>query len=364
MEYPRAPTYIINTGCIMKKIAFTGGGSAGHVVPNLALIESLDLGKTDVCYIGTDGIEKGLVTAQKISYFEISCPKLIRGGGLKGLWKNLRIPFAFLRAVKQAEKGLRAFQPDLLFSKGGYVSLPVIFAARKLKIPCFTHESDYSVGLANKLAARKCEYVFTYFPETAAALPNGTYAGALLRKSTLYADRAEARKKRNIPHSATVLLIFGGGSGSEAINAAVRKHIKTLTEKYVVLHVCGKGKTVESNLKNYFQYEFIADMGGAYACADLVVSRAGAGAVFECLAHKKRAIFIPLENASRGDQKQNAEYFSKKGLCRILPQSRLDELPTEIEKTLFDERLTENLQAYALVDGNENILRALKPYLS
>ncbi len=364
MEYPRPSTSIINTGCIMKKIAFTGGGSAGHVVPNLALIESLDLGKTDVCYIGTDGIEKGLVTAQKIPYFEISCPKLIRGGGWKGFCKNLRIPFAFWRAVKQAEKGLKAFQPDLVFSKGGYVSLPVVFAARKLKIPCFTHESDYSLGLANRLSAKKCEYVFTSFPETADTLPNGMYAGALLRKSTLHADRAKARKKYNVSPSATVLLIFGGGSGSEAINAAVRKHAKTLTEKYVVLHVCGKGKSVDSNLKNYFQYEFITDMGSAYACADLVISRAGAGAVFECLAHKKRAIFIPLENASRGDQRQNADYFSKKGLCRILPQSRLEELPAEIEKTLLDGRLKENLQAYSLIDGNKNILRVLEAYLS
>ena len=347
----------------MKKIAFTGGGSAGHVVPNLALMEGLDLGKIDVCYVGTDGIEKGLVAAQKIPYFEITCPKLIRGGGLKGLWKNLGIPFAFLRAVKQAERGLKIFQPDVVFSKGGYVSLPVVFAAKKLKIPCFTHESDYSLGLANKLAARKCECVFTSFPETANTLPNGKYAGALLRKSTLYANRAEERKKRGISSSATVLLIFGGGSGSECINAAIRKHAKTLTERYVVLHVCGNGKMVDSHLKNYFQYEFIADMGGAYACADLVISRAGAGAVFECLAHKKRAIFIPLEAASRGDQKQNAEYFSKKGLCNLLPQSRLDELPMEIEKTLLDERLAKNLQAYSLIDGNENVLRTLRKYL-
>ena len=363
MEYPRPPTSIINTGCIMKKIAFTGGGSAGHVLPNLALIEDLDLGKTDVCYIGTDGIEKGLVAAQKIPYFEISCPKLIRGGGLKGLWKNLRIPFAFLRAVKQAEQGLKTFQPDVVFSKGGYVSLPVLCAAKKLRIPCFSHESDYSLGLANKLGAKYCEYVFTSFPETAEKLKNGKYVGALLRKSTLYTDRTHARKKFGVSPSATVLLVFGGGSGSETINETVRRHAKALTEKYTLLHVCGKGKRVESNLKNYLQFEFITDIGSAYACADLIISRAGAGAVFETLAHKKRALFIPLDNGSRGDQKQNADYFAQKGLCRVLPQSKIDELPMEIEKTLLDERLKEKLQAHSVLCGNGNVLRVLYEYL-
>lgn len=347
----------------MKKIAFTGGGSAGHVLPNLALIEDLDLGKTDVCYIGTNGIEKGLVAARKIPYYEISCPKLIRGGGFKGFWKNLGIPFAFLRAVKQAEQGLKTFQPDLVFSKGGYVSLPVLFAAKKLRIPCFSHESDYSLGLANKLGASKCECVFTSFPETAEFLSNGKYAGALLRKSTLCADRTQAREKFGVSPSATVLLVFGGGSGSEAINAAVRKYAKTLTERYTILHVCGKGKMVESTLKNYMQFEFVTDMGSAYACADLIISRAGAGTVFETLAHKKRALFIPLDNGSRGDQKQNAEYFRQRGLCRVLAQKHLDQLPAEIEKTLQDGRLKENLQAYSVINGNENILRVLYEYL-
>lgn len=347
----------------MKKIAFTGGGSAGHVLPNLALMEDLDLSKTDVCYLGTNGIEKGLVCAQKIPFHEISCPKLIRGGGCKGFFKNLKIPFQLHDAIKQAEKGLRAFQPDLLFSKGGYVSLPVVLAAHKLKIPCFAHESDYSLGLANKLAAKKCVQVFTSFPETAEQIPNGKYTGALLRNSLFSKTRAQARAAWDIPPNATVLLIFGGGSGSEKLNDAVRKNLKILTEKYLILHVCGKGKQVDCNFKNYRQFEFVADMATAYACADLIISRAGAGAVFETLAHKKRALFIPLEGASRGDQKQNAAYFQSQGLCRVLPQSRLEELCIEIEKTLSDRKLTENLQNYSPIRGNQNVLRELSAYL-
>ena len=155
----------------MKKVLFTGGGSAGHVLPNLALIEELlSTGETDVCYMGTDGIEKRLVAEWKIPYCEIQCPKLIRGGGFSAFKKNVKIPAEFSRAVKQAEEGLKTFRPQLVFSKGGYVSLPVVFAAKRLQIPCITHESDYSLGLANKIAAKKCERVLTSFPETAEKL--------------------------------------------------------------------------------------------------------------------------------------------------------------------------------------------------
>ena len=348
----------------MKKIAFTGGGSAGHVVPNLALIEELHAqGNVDICYIGTNGMEKSLVAERKIPYYEISCPKLIRGGGWKAFWNNFSIPFAFLRAVKQAETGLKIFRPDLVFSKGGYVSLPVVFAANKLKIPCFAHESDYSVGLANKLAAKKCEYLFTSFPETADNIPNGKYTGALLRRSLFSIGKREARQKWNIPQTATVLLFFGGGSGSQRINDALRAQLKTLTERYYILHVCGKGNVVQTTLKNYRQFEFVTDMGTAYACADLVISRAGAGAVFETLALKKAAIFIPLEGVSRGDQKQNAAYFERKRLCRVLPQNRLDELSIEIDKALRDRGLLLNLQESNLAQGNANVLHALAQYL-
>ena len=344
----------------MKKILFTGGGSAGHVVPNIALIEELlSEGKTDVCYMGTDGIEKSIVSEWKIPYYEISCPKLVRGGGFAAFKKNLHIPMDLRRAVKSAEEGLKKCKPDVVFSKGGYVALPVIWAARKLKIPCFAHESDFSAGLTNRLTARKCEAVFTSFPETANAIPNGKYSGAPLRRSLFSITRAEARKRLEIPFHSQVILIFGGGSGSAAINEAVRKHLKRLTEKYVLLHVCGKGNTVETNVKNYRQFEFIADMGTLYACADLVLSRSGAGTVFEVLALKKKALFVPLEGQTRGDQWENAEYFRRKGLCHILPQTQLDKLPTAIKKTLSDKSLQEKLQENNFLCGNKNILRAL-----
>ena len=344
----------------MRKILFTGGGSAGHVLPNIALIEDLlARGETDVCYIGTNGLEKRLISERKIPYYAIHCPKLVRGGGFAGFCNNIKIPFALRRAVQEARRGLEIFRPDIVFSKGGYVALPVVLAARQLKIPCFAHESDFSVGLANRLTAKKCKRVFTSFAETADTLKNGKYSGAPIRKSLFYHDREQAREAFCLPKDKKVVLVFGGGSGSAVINQALRKHLKTLTKQYAILHVCGRGNEIFSNLENYRQEEFVSDMGAAYACADLVVSRAGAGTVFEILALKKPSILIPLEGQTRGDQKQNAEYFRKRGLCCVLPQRDLDRLPEAIAQAFADNALRERLLSSNFTQGNENILREL-----
>lgn len=348
----------------MKKILFTGGGSAGHVIPNLALIEELlSTGEADVCYMGTNGIEKSLIAEWKLPFYEIECPKLVRGKSREAFKNNLAIPAAFCRAQKQAEAGLKTFQPDVVFSKGGYVALPVVWAAKKLGIPCFSHESDFSAGLANRLLARKCKYVFTSFSETAAKIKNGKYSGPLLRRSLFSVSRATAKKNFGIPFRQEVLLIFGGGSGSETINRAVRQQLKALTKNRFVLHVCGKDNVVENNFENYKQYEFVADMGSAYACADLVISRAGSGTVFELLALQKPALLIPLDRQTRGDQKENAAYFEKKGLCRVLPQNRLDRLSEEVEKCFADKKLKTALNAADFTRGNEIVLNELRKAL-
>lgn len=344
----------------MKKFLFTGGGSAGHVVPNIALIEEiLSRGDAEVCYIGSSGIEKGIVAEWKIPYFEIECPKLIRGGGWQGFKKNLKIPSAFFHAVKRAKEGLRTFHPDAVFSKGGFVSLPVVFAAKALKIPCYAHESDFSLGLANKLSVGKCKKVFTSFPETAKKCKNGEYVGAPVRRSVLASTRAEARKSLGIGFHEKVLLVFGGGSGSEIINTQLRKILKKLCDKYYILHVCGKGNRVESTLKNYRQFEFVADMGMLYAASDCVIARAGAGTVFEILALKKPATLIPLEGQTRGDQLENAEYFQKRGLCRVLRQSSITALEKAIDELFEDEKLKKRLENNPFQSGNERILREL-----
>ncbi|MBQ4270047.1 MAG: UDP-N-acetylglucosamine--N-acetylmuramyl-(pentapeptide) pyrophosphoryl-undecaprenol N-acetylglucosamine transferase [Clostridia bacterium] len=348
----------------MKKIAFTGGGSAGHVVPNLALMEEiLKSGRADVCYFGTDGIEKSLVAAQGAPYFSFACPKLIRGKSWRAFQNNAKIPFRFWKSVKAAELGLKEFSPDVVFSKGGYVALPVVTAAARLGIPCFTHESDLSAGLANKLIAKKCKAVFTSFPETAERFKNGKFSGAPMRASLFQKTKSEGKRAFGIKTDRKVLLNFGGGSGSQVINEAVRNQLAKLTSRYFVLHVCGKGNVAFCNFENYRQTEFIADMGAAYAAADLIVSRAGAGAIFEIIALKKPAIFVPLESASRGDQKQNAAYFQNKGLCRVLSQSNLSQLTDELLSLEKDDALRERLATADFQNGNGYILKTLAPYL-
>ena len=345
----------------MQKIVFTGGGSAGHVLPNVAIIEALQqTGAYDLYYFGTEGIEQSIIAPLKLPYFSFDTPKFKRGGSFTALKNNLTIPFRLLAAVKRVKKALKEIRPDLVFSKGGYVSLPVVLAAAQLKIPCLSHESDLTPGLANRLMQRRCRQVLTAFPETADRFKNGRYCGQPLRSSLFGRNPAEARKIWAENTQKKVLLIFGGGSGSAALNEAVRRHAPTLCKQYYLIHVCGRGNTAESNLKNYRQVEFIEDMGGVYAAADLIVSRAGAGAVFEAIALKKPALFIPLEGQTRGDQKENAAYFLHRGLCHVLPQNQLDRLPEKIEETLRDTALHEALLRAPYQSGTTAAVQAIQ----
>ncbi len=346
----------------MKKIVFTGGGSAGHVLPNVALIEILQKEKNvSVSYIGTDGVEKSVIEPYGLPYYEIRCPKLVRGSGGAALRRNLRIPFDLPRAVRQAKRALRAIQPDLVFSKGGYVALPVVLAARKLGMPCMAHESDFSAGLANRLTARFCEVVFTSFPETAKTLPHGKYSGAPIRETLFAAERSESRKRLRLSAQKPVLLVFGGGSGSRALNKAVRDNLRELLSFCSVLHVCGKDNLQNCAEKDYRQFEFVSDMATLYAASDVVLARAGAGTLFELLALKKNAVLVPLEGATRGDQQQNAAYFEKRGLCRVLPQAKLQErIVPVLRETFADKDAKKRLDAANYTHGNDVILREIK----
>ncbi|MDE7158042.1 MAG: UDP-N-acetylglucosamine--N-acetylmuramyl-(pentapeptide) pyrophosphoryl-undecaprenol N-acetylglucosamine transferase, partial [Clostridiales bacterium] len=299
----------------MKHILFTGGGSAGHVVPNLALMNEMKYSHR-VTYMGTSGIERELVEKAGYPFFVVECPKLVRSFTLK----NLKIPFALRTAEQNAKAILERKRPDLVFSKGGYASYPAIWAAHKLNIPVLTHESDLSAGLCTKLAAKKCRFVLTSFPETAKLFKNGKYVGSPIRKELLNGERSRARRKYMFSESKPVLLILGGGSGSKAINDAVRKYLPELLKEFQILHLCGKGNLLENPPEGYVQREFETDMGSAYACCDLVLSRAGSNTVFEILALKKPAVLVPLPRGSRGDQLENAAYFVKRNLCCMLSE--------------------------------------------
>lgn len=343
----------------MKSVLFCGGGSAGHVVPNLAVMNELKF-FARLSYMGTGGIEKQLLLESGFPFFEVNCPKLIRSFS----FKNFKIPVALHRAKNQALEILEREKPDLVFSKGGFASYPAVCAAEKLKIPVFTHESDFSPGLCTKLIAKKCRYVLTSFPETAKLFENGKCVGSPMRKELFRSDKMRARKKYSLKTDKPVLLVLGGGSGSRAINEAVRQNLDEILKRRQVLHLCGKGNMMENAPEGYCQREFENDMGSAYAASDAVLCRAGSNTVFETLALKKPTIFVPLEKSSRGDQLQNALYFERRGLCKLLRESELGALPKALNDLDENELLRFALSACEIENGTPKIVSLIKGILS
>lgn len=345
----------------MKKIMFCGGGSAGHVVPNLALCEQLK-GKYNICYIGTRAIERELCKSNSIEFFCFDGVKLVRDRVLC----NLSIPHKLHTSIVQCGKILEREKPDLLFCKGGYVSLPPAIAAHKLGITILTHESDIKAGLANKLIARRCRKVLTAFPSTAAKFKNGVYTGTPLRKNLFGRDKFKEKSRLGCDLRPAIL-VLGGGSGSTAINECLRGCLTELCKDYNIIHVCGRGNAVRSTLSGYRQIEFCDDMGQLYACADYAVSRSGSNAANELIALKIPTLFIPLENAaSRGDQIDNAMYFYGRGLCRILRQSQMtpSSLKQAIGELLADDKLISSLKNNNFKRGNERIIAEIESALN
>lgn len=343
----------------MKYILFCGGGSAGHVMPNLALMNELKYSYR-LAYVGTGGIEKNLVTDAGYAFFEIACPKFVRSLTLK----NLGIPYLLRRAERQALELIKKEKPDLVVSKGGFASYPAVWAAHKSGIPALTHESDYSPGLCTKLIAKKCKYVLTSFPETAKLFPNGICVGSPMRKELFRSDPARARKKYSFTDKKPVLLVLGGGSGSRTINDAVRSHLHELLQTWQILHLCGAGNAMQNPPDGYLQKEFENDMGSAYAASDFVLCRAGSNTAFETLALKKPALFVPLEKGSRGDQLQNALYFEKRGLCKIIRESELSHLPAALLSLKEDEVLRFALSASEIGNGTPETLNIIKSLMN
>ena len=344
----------------MKKIAFCGGGSAGHVMPNVALYEILR-NDYEIIYIGTNGIEEDICRKFGIPFYRFDGVKLVRGK----LLCNLSIPFKLIKSVKQCKQIMQNTKPDLLFCKGGYASLPPALSADKLGIPILTHESDLTAGLANRLIAGKADKVLTSFPTTAEKFKNGVFVGSPMRTCLFDRNSVQAREYFGLDFRPTVL-VFGGGSGSKIINENLRKCLFTLCRNYNVLHLCGKGNAVQSNIRGYKQVEFCDDMGLAYACADVAIARCGSNSAHELIAMKIPTLFVPLDNgATRGDQIKNAEYFTSQGLCRVIKERDLtpEKLVEEINALLSDRQLKTALQQTDLGCGNERIIEEIRKVL-
>ncbi len=304
----------------MKTIVLTGGGTAGHCLPNIALLPYLKRHFDNIVYIGGNGIEKTIAEQHNLTYYQIPTVKLER----KFTFKNLGIPFKLFKNINLAKKILKDINPSVIFSKGGYVALPVVFAGNSLSIPCVTHESDLTVGLSNKLMAKKCEFIFTSFESTAKTLPNGVFVGSPIRNSLFYQDKQTALKSFNLSGNKPVILFTGGSSGSLAINLALDKALDSLLQKYDIIHLCGKGKQKRPSKSGYTCLEYLPEIEKAFCAADMVVTRGGSNALFELIALCKPMLVIPLpKDNSRGDQILNAKYFEQRGLCKVLLQENL-----------------------------------------
>ena len=334
----------------MKKIVLTGGGTAGHVTPNIALIPELKKQGYEIHYIGSyEGIESKLITDLGIPYYGISSGKLRRYIDIK----NMSDPFKVIKGLHKARRLLKKIKPDVVFSKGGFVSVPVVVAAKSRRIPCIIHESDMTPGLANKICIPCASRVCTNFPETLKHLPpqKAVLTGSPIREELFHGDAKKGLAFCGFDNIKPVILVIGGSLGAVAVNNAVRSILPKLLKNYQVIHLCGKDKidTSLNHTKGYVQFEYIKEeLSDLMASADIMISRAGANAICEILALRKPNILIPLSaQASRGDQILNAASFEKAGYSIVIQ-----------EEELTDEKLLSAVsQAY---DDKEKYIKAMK----
>lgn len=351
----------------MKKILMTGGGSAGHVTPNIALFPALRRAGYEIHYAGLeDGIEHGLINAEEgVTFHSIESGKLRRYLSLK----NLLSPFKVVKGVFQARRLVRELKPDVVFSKGGFVSVPVVMAA-KGKCPVVCHESDYTPGLANKIASRYADTVCVTFEDTIALSKKRiakkmVHTGTPIRPELYRGNREKGLAAMGFSGSKPVLMVMGGSLGAAAVNDGVRAALPELNKTFDVVHLCGKGK-VDASVKaeGYRQFEYVGpELPDMMAATDVVISRAGANAVFEFMSLGIPALLIPLPlEASRGDQILNADYVVKKGYAKKLDQKDITpERLVALVNELYESRneLRARMAGDSLLDGTEEVLEQI-----
>ena len=309
------------------RIIFTGGGTAGHVTPNLPLIEALQHEGWQVDYIGSnEGVEKGIVTALQVPFHGISSGKLRRYFS----WQNFLDPFKICLGIGQAYRLMRKLKADVVFSKGGFVAFPVVFAAWLNRIPIIAHESDMSPGLANRLSFPFVDKICVTFAAAKQHFKSPDkveVTGTPIRPELFHGSKGAGLTWCGFTKDKPCLLVMGGSQGSLKLNSIVRNALPALVKQYQIIHLCGKGKLDASLLHHadYCQLEYASkELADLFAASDVVVSRAGANSVYEILALQKPHLFIPLPlHASRGDQIQNARYFKQQGISQVLDEDTL-----------------------------------------
>ena len=334
------------------KIVLTGGGTSGHVTPNIALLDVLKKHFEDIYYIGTEkGVEKTLIEKEGIPFFTIEAGKLRRYIDMENVKDIAKIFKGYTKSVKILKK----LRPDVVFSKGGFVSCPVVWAAHKLKIPVVLHESDITPGLANKLCLPFASKICYAFPETEKHLPEEKriYTGLPVRKNILEGDREKGLKMCGFENDKPTLTIMGGSLGSVFLNDTVRMNLNELLTHFNVCHLCGKGHIDHSllNVSGYCQFEYVnEELCHIMAATDMLVSRAGATAIFEIVELKKPALLIPLsKRASRGDQIDNAKSFARQGLVEYIEEEELN--PSEFAKKVVE--LFMNKEKYITIQSEK-----------
>ena len=350
-----------------KKILFTGGGSSGHVTPNISLINELFKQGWRISYIGSKmGIEKSLITQLKIPYEGISTGKLRRYFS----WQNFVDPFKIIVGIFQALKILFKLKPSVVFSKGGFVAFPVVVAAWLLRVSVIAHESDITPGLANKLSFPFCKKVCLTFSAAIKYFKNKdkiVLTGTPIRASLFNGDKQRAMEMCQFKSEKPVLMVIGGGQGSKNINSIVRVNLNELLETFNIVHLCGKAKVSKEHdfVSGYRQFEYVSDgMADLYSLADIVISRSGANSVYEILALKKPHIFIPLPlSVSRGDQIHNARYFEKLGVSKVLNDETLsaNEFKQSVAKLYRDkEDVMAKINALKICSGTPAIIKVIQ----
>lgn len=344
----------------MSKIVLCGGGTAGHVMPNIALLPHLKKHFDEIHYIGTNGIEKQLLADYKyVNFHEIECVKLIRSLTPK----NLLIPFKLIGSINKCKKLLNNIKPNVIFSKGGYVSVPVVLASKN--IPVIAHESDYTMGLANKIIYKKAKTMFFSFEDACKKYKKGVLSGPPIRQQIFNGNKIKAKSNLYINNNLPCILVVGGSLGAKAINDIIYNCLPELTKIFNIIHITGKNyKKIE--YKNYYQIEYAKDIEDYLSLSDIVISRAGSNAIFEFLALKKPMLLIPLPKAnSRGDQILNAKYFQKNNWANVIFQENInkDLLINTINQMYTNlNKIRNNLQAINITNGTERILTEILKY--
>lgn len=346
-------------GEYMKSIVLCGGGTAGHIMPNIALLPYLKKHFDKIYYIGTNGMEKDIVKQYDIEFFEIDTPKFNRKLSIK----TLSIPFKLLKSICACKKILKKLKPSVIFSKGGYVSIPVAIAGKKLKIPVVSHESDLSMGLANKIIYKYCKVMCTAFDKTASGKKKCVVTGIPIRDDIKYGNKQNVMRLFDHDDTLNTVLFIGGSLGAKAINDVVQQNIEKLTKKYNIIHIVGKSGQ-EKTSKNYLALKFASNIGDFFDACDVCVSRSGANAIFELMSILKPMLLIPLpKGVSRGDQVENAKLLEQSGLAKVLPQEKLDidTLILAIDDVFKNkDKLVENLGKQTTLNSAEKIVDILK----